>query len=103
MRLDVEFPSGPEGRWRTMSEEGVVCVGHSSHHTGSQEESQEGVAQRKPLERKEGEISEEIRREGSMGGPTSKAEAIVRSVVRKWSQSPPTSRFSVRISIIKPT
>lgn len=59
MRLDVELPSGPEGRWRAMSEEGVVCVGHSSPLTGRQEESQEGVAQRKPLERKEGEISEE--------------------------------------------
>lgn len=53
----VELPSGPEGRWRPMSEKGVVCVGHGSHLTGNQE----GVARGKPLEREEGEISERNR------------------------------------------
>lgn len=44
MRLEVELPPGPEGRWRTMSEEGVVCVGHSSPLSRRQEESQESLA-----------------------------------------------------------
>lgn len=34
----MEFPSGPEGQWRTMSEEGVVCWTQLSPHRETGEE-----------------------------------------------------------------
>lgn len=96
----MEFPSGPEGQWRTMSEEGAVCVGCSSHLTGRQEKSQEGVVPwelvKEAFKEKKGEISEKRskkrRQDGwfdQQGRVHHEVSAVERRLtwIRKWSQS----------------